>query len=56
MDLEKLYVTECTDYKICVIILGKRINGFLEYVLENSFDEIFITDGKGIAIYCNGGF
>ena len=26
---------------------------FLEYIIDNSYDEIFITDNKGIVIYCN---
>ncbi|MCC9296277.1 sigma 54-interacting transcriptional regulator [Clostridium sp. WLY-B-L2] len=56
IDQGKLYVTECSDCKVYIIRLDGKTNGFLEYVLENSFDEIFVTDGKGIAIYCNRAF
>lgn len=56
VDKENLYITECVNCKIYVIKSEEKTNGFLEYILENSFDEIFVTDGKGIAIYCNAAF
>lgn len=31
-------------------------SNFLEYILEHAYDEIFVTDNKGIVIYCNKAF
>ena len=28
----------------------------MEYILEHAYDEIFVTDNKGIVIYCNKAF
>ncbi len=56
--LEKfqVYLAHLRDYQIYVIKKEEDINGFLEFVIENSYDEIFVTDGEGITLYCNEAF
>lgn len=50
-----IFFTAGTIYDIYVI---KNIidSNFLEYILEHAYDEIFVTDNKGIVIYCNKTF
>ncbi|MBP1745381.1 MAG: sigma-54 dependent transcriptional regulator, partial [Firmicutes bacterium] len=34
----------------------KREEDFYKSILETSHDEIYVTDGNGVAIYCNKAF
>ena len=38
------------------MIMPYSSSNFLEYILEHAYDEIFVTDNKGIVIYCNKAF
>ena len=52
----QVFISKCEKYNIIIIRIEKEMNAFLEYVLDNSYDEIFVTDGKGIVLYCNQAF
>ena len=50
------FISHHKNFNIIIIKLHKNTNAFLEYVLEYSYDEIFISDGKGTVLYCNQAF
>lgn len=56
LDTMTLFKSEGKSYDIYIYRRDGYINEFLEYVLDNSYDEIFITNGSGIVLYCNNAF
>lgn len=36
-----------------IMVQNDYSENFLEYVIDNSYDEIFVTDNNGMTIYCN---
>jgi PAS domain S-box-containing protein len=47
----------CTDIRMCVLKpIDEKDADFYRMILEASHDEIFVSDGKGVTLYCNKTF
>lgn len=51
----KFYVFE-TQKNFIYLVRDEKKENFYKKIVENSHDEIFVTDGDGVAVYCNKKF
>ena len=42
--------------RMCLTLINENENDFYKIILEATHDEIFVTDGSGITLYCNKSF
>lgn len=53
---KKLFQIPMKSYDSYIFLDENFSDGFFKTILDNSYDEIFVADGNGIAIYCNDMF
>lgn len=53
---KKLMQIPLKDFDAYIFCDDNLSDGFFKTIIDNSYDEIFVADGNGIAIYCNDMF